>query len=1390
MSLTSEASTVIMSSAPTADPVFHMVFLYISHYGYDTSQLVGMIWFRDAQTFRGCNGLGPADHRQLEMFQRLLEFLGIRSRQAPVLADPRTGAWPAPPSQQSAIQPPHFLPAPAFSSPYDFPRQFGNPAHFSQYPFQFSLPRYPSTAATAMSGVQGGEYPYSAYPPHFFSWGSPYGGPPGTFTGAGIHASHKVDVGVQTLGSITAQMQDGTEGSSRKDNQGAQSDENDSTPDWPNGQERHEQRLSEADPDGQWKHTHFVWRSIGMGLYDGRRVERRVCLGVYRCKECHRLVRPKTSPDSRRKQLQSPCPYRNCGAFAMEAISCNARTYHYSIEHDNEVILVWEHEGFHRHPRPPLGSSLSKAQEEALDAQVIRRPDASAHNLRTGDSAPGSVPLAGITPVLADPRRARHQLAKSRARLNLQPSTAKGGLSVLHALSHLNDEFKTPFLIDSNFSGPTYFVLQNAFMKKLIAEAVEDWQRNSADGPDAGRHGFVTDGDHTFFQDGVLINSCAFSTVLGAWVPVIYTWIGGQDIGHHRPHFRHLNKIIVAAAGPNFDRKLLMAIMDFSAAQRAAHAEEYAETMISLVGGWDLLSADLKAEHRKGLLDEASAYQQGCEIHFGRSATRIKKNGALIPPDRIDTFDHFLRDMLSATTTEDVFEDITSSLRREFPKVHGWIDWWLQPSVSKMLFPAKKIMSKSDEHDVPHTSNPIETQHSLLHHVTGSDHDLIPGICNIFNHMRELEQHYQAIQDGSISWPDGPRKFSKRPPSQKQLHANDGRAPDTYDTLVNSIGTKPTPTGKRSKGHQGEQSSIPITEEFQAEDGQFPAKTSARQLQSYQWSDNSCFYDGSLELWFRAFVRWPPDLRRHVLYDVILTNSVLSSIFHSFNTRLKWILSVPRGRTLDGLRNLALCQTIMRTAIYDTWQLAELPNGFGCAITWLNRAVLATEDRSTQGIFGIQHHIIRSCPNGHESMEIIFLPAAYSLRTKNITITRNASQKEQVSLADYFTHFIPSRPHGNTHHGADPVHMLPSTPCTQTGCGLMLAVSTVHTVWLQTLTIIPETFGTSLEEYRNLTLPPVEFKRVWSLQDVATDCEVEYHLVGRVLFQCERSHFTAQVVIGDRTFDYDSIANHGKLQDIGREQCCSIPTHKVNMVMYHRASPYEFTEWTCDAIKQDYSHLPTPEEQSTSIKLDSVPSDSKETTPVPSAPKDAIFMPPASKDTTSEITLPAGVKDDVLDPLTDIVECAGCNDQTDEGEMIHCDVCSRWSHVPCITAWFSSSLPEDYADDSDQTWVCPHCSDTITEQREWVLGQHVLLHSRKNSQFKYPARVVKLDGFNVVVEWYYGNDYKRGEKPQANIIHICTCAEAIHNQRSYLDNHRVRKICYLTNNGKYADYVT
>jgi hypothetical protein len=155
--------------------------------------------------------------------------------------------------------------------------------------------------------------------------------------------------------------------------------------------------------------------------------------------------------------------------------------------------------------------------------------------------------------------------------------------------------------------------------------------------------------------------------------------------------------------------------MDYSAAQRSARADEYAEVMVSFIPSFKALSTEAQDAERSRYVQDAQDTLKGCATHFNGSVLRIKRNLALVPSEQTDVFQGFIYQLLSQDTTSSGFDKVAKEIESEFPRIKGWLKWWLRPANASMIFPAKRTMSEGVSDATPTTSNPIEHQFSLLH---------------------------------------------------------------------------------------------------------------------------------------------------------------------------------------------------------------------------------------------------------------------------------------------------------------------------------------------------------------------------------------------------------------------------------------------------------------------------------------------------------------------------------------------------------------------------------------------------------------------------------------------------------------------------------------------------
>lgn len=360
--------------------------------------------------------------------------------------------------------------------------------------------------------------------------------------------------------------------------------------------------------------------------------------------------------------------------------------------------------------------------------------------------------------------------------------------------------------------------------------------------------------------------------------------------------------------------------MDYSAAQRKAHALEFAAAVIRSFGEvFSKLSAAAQAAERKTL--EENAHVVGCNIHFLSSVIRIRDTAALVPPELVSRFRNLIDTLVGIDTTEEQFQKAASRIEEEYPRIKTWIGWWTQSWVAKMAFPAKKLISEERRKQVPSTSNSVEHQHSLLNHAVGYGHDLVDGAENLLLHIQEMEARYNLasskrkcssicrifgadLLSSETRWK--PPQPNDAPRKKKVYEAGDGRGPDTIKRIQHAESVdKPVPGS----------------------------------LRSYQNSQNSCFFDGVLEVWFRSWInKWDSAEERVPFSAALRPNSFLSLLTTHYNRRDQ--ASSEEGSKADAelAQELIRGQTMVRRFICDEWKL--VPVGvFYNAAAWLQPAM-------------------------------------------------------------------------------------------------------------------------------------------------------------------------------------------------------------------------------------------------------------------------------------------------------------------------------------------------------------------------------------------------------------------------------------------------------------------
>ncbi|KAF6752572.1 hypothetical protein DFP72DRAFT_849711 [Ephemerocybe angulata] len=937
---------------------------------------------------------------------------------------------------------------------------------------------------------------------------------------------------------------------------------------WTNG--KHTRRVRDGSDIDGWNHTKWVFRSGGRRVFKGdKRADKSRCLGVYVCpdEDCGIPVRPAPDKKAQDSQLAEGC--RQCGASPLTDYTCNAVTYTYrEVGEDGQEYLCWQ-----------------------------------------------------------DPRRACYQQKESRARLGLSAPPIRSGITFLKKINGINRELKETFLVDSSLHDLGYLTFQTPWMKNQIKESVLDWVKM---GPETeGRHGFVTDGNHSYFKDGVLLVSCIFSSKLLSWVPVLFSWLSRIDTAHHIPHFNRISTTVletVHGLDIPFDPKFLLHVTDFSASQWSAHAEDYAHTVAMLNPGWNSLAPEAQRAQLSALREEAMEAQKGCEVHYA------------IDPSECPEFRKVTTELMDGD--EKRFLQAVSTLKEKFPTTINWISWWLQPSFAQMIFPSQRRVDPETDRQTPYTSNGVEHEHQLLGHAVGKRQDIPDGILELHKFVKEMEQAEKSAKGGHYI-PPGPRK---RPLAKSiKFFENDGRAPDTAATLglekkepaSKSKGKKtktpktkePKPTKPKSttkpKAPQPAPPKTNLTQtKLQLQKRPGPSNNVLPLHISYPWKANSCFFDTSTELFFQAYRQLAPQVRG-MFRSTLPKESYLFGLASHFERRLELVAAAePNFVALRA--ELEEMREITRDRIVNVWKavfnegstegdpsvwpqfalvvrLSGVRFGSGSAYFGLNlnlnlrfgsgsvqvRKVpnltadsLLVDGNTTalaHGFFAIQYTAEYRCADGHSFRHEIESEGGVSRRavlSVTVPFVQGLGQRMgmnpggAITLSDYLRHFIPV-----IGGQSDALHTrLPPTPqCSNPGCTTASPLAGLSIDWPEILTIMSD----CRLNRKTATLHHIQFERRVTIG--TPPFEITYRRVGCVVHKPELRHFNALVEVDGWTYTYDDMVQGGTLLPAASGTAIDDQSSShVIIYVYVRTSDLSVSWRSVSELEEDYSSLKQP----------------------------------------------------------------------------------------------------------------------------------------------------------------------------------------------------------------------
>ncbi|KNF03024.1 hypothetical protein PSTG_03618 [Puccinia striiformis f. sp. tritici PST-78] len=195
----------------------------------------------------------------------------------------------------------------------------------------------------------------------------------------------------------------------------------------------------------------------------------------------------------------------------------------------------------------------------------------------------------------------------------------------------------------------------------------------------------------------------------------------------------------------------------------------------------------------------ASAMLKGCHQHYITQVARIKGNRGLIMADEEPEFFERCMELLKLPAAgEPNHEERVDHIRRRYPKIRKWLDWWTMADVEAMLFPSRRPMLEDhpDGNDgLPDTTNAQESLHRLYYMFSDGKASLLVGMVDMFAFVTMLAEDWHAVMRGvSINY--GAQKvkdigLTLGMSQKRKRYANDGRPPDTTDALVEIGAQKP-----------------------------------------------------------------------------------------------------------------------------------------------------------------------------------------------------------------------------------------------------------------------------------------------------------------------------------------------------------------------------------------------------------------------------------------------------------------------------------------------------------------------------------------------------------------------------------------------------------------------
>ena len=299
----------------------------------------------------------------------------------------------------------------------------------------------------------------------------------------------------------------------------------------------------------------------------------------------------------------------------------------------------------------------------------------------------------------------------------------------------------------------------------------------------------------------------AYSTILKRHIAVLISIMFGRSGDHYAAHFCTLLEGIGYKEYNEFESKFPGNICDFSLGEKAGWEKAVRSTF--------KIDADVEIQLENSY--------KCCAVHFQRSVTRVKSSHSLVPRHKLEDFEHKINILLckdSNRTDAERFYKTVEEIRKDFPLLKDWINWYVTNNIEKCFFSAVSNGS------IKGFGKDTNAQEGTGRWLKKSDPSKKPSICSCIKYLylrgRLIQQDTEAEKEGRQSrYRRGGalnpidrdadseaknKRSQQRARSRKRAYENDGRAPDTEALLTPpkkraKIGRRPGSTNKAPRGN-------------------------------------------------------------------------------------------------------------------------------------------------------------------------------------------------------------------------------------------------------------------------------------------------------------------------------------------------------------------------------------------------------------------------------------------------------------------------------------------------------------------------------------------------------------------------------------------------------------